>query len=42
MDPATSEEVNGAAAIGGTMYGGIIVATIGVFYGPRISLYMKF
>ena len=32
----------GISAIGGTVYGGTIGATMGVVYGPCISLYMKF
>ncbi len=32
----------GASAMGGTLYGGMIGATVGAVYGPCISLYMKF
>ena len=35
-------QVIGAAILGGIGYGGIFGATIGIFYGPSLSIYMKF
>lgn len=35
-------KIIGAAAVGGILYGGIIGSTVGVVYGPCVSVYMKF
>ncbi len=35
-------KVIGAAVLGGIGYGGTFGATIGIIYGPSLSIYMKF
>ena len=35
-------KVIGAAILGGIVYGGTFGATIGIIYGPSLSIYMKF
>jgi len=35
-------KVIGAAVLGGIVYGGTFGATIGIIYGPSLSIYMKF
>lgn len=41
-DDAILFKLIGASIMGGIVYGGIFGATIGIIYGPSLSIYMKF